>query len=180
MYNYQANSSGRKWQNPQLQKLPKWRVWFLWRLWHGIYYQHLYQQNNCGKGKNISTENIVPIFTTNNLDEVTKVVDGDCDIWFAIDMMTGTEISACPRPCTTTFTDTMLTRHEPSVKSTIIVITFDNNILVTRIKVDIFRMMQSLNYLGSELGLWPGLGIFQLIQWLFKNFSWGMLLKKMH
>ena len=144
-------------------------------------YQSLYHQKKCRKGKNISTENIVPIFATNNIDEATKIAHAtaDSDIKSGIfDLVLGTELSSCPRPCTTTFTDTMQTSIEPKVGSTNIHITFDNSIMVTKIKVDNFQMSESMNILGSELGLWPGLGIFQLIQWLYKNIPWGMLFEK--
>ena len=34
------------------------------------------------------------------------------------------------------------------------------------IKEDSFNLMESLNFLGSNLGLWPGLGLFQLFEGL--------------
>ena len=142
-------------------------------------YQSLYHQKNCCRVKNISAESIVPIFTTNNLDEVTKLAHADCDEGFMMDLvMKQKDISSCPRPCTTTFTDTMLTSYIHTSKDATIGITFDKSTLVTRIKVDNFQMAESLNFLGSNLGLWPGLGIFQLIQWLLKNISWRMLIEK--
>ena len=141
-------------------------------------YQSLYHQNNCGRGKNISTKDMVPIFTTNSFDEVTKVVEADCPVWFGSFLMIGTELSSCHTHCTTTFTDTMQTSTEQYPLGTGILISFDSSILVTRIKVDNFQLMESLNFLGSNLGLWPGLGIFQLLQWLFKNISWGVFFEK--
>ena len=43
-------------------------------------------------------------------------------------------------------------------------ITYDGDIQTTRVTVDKFGFLESLNYLGSNLGLWPGLGLFQLIE----------------
>ena len=43
-------------------------------------------------------------------------------------------------------------------------IAFDGDIQTTRVTVDKFEFLESLNYLGSNLGLWPGLGLFQLIE----------------
>ena len=43
-------------------------------------------------------------------------------------------------------------------------IAYDGNIQTTRVTVDKFEFLESLNYLGSNLGLWPGLGLFQLIE----------------
>ena len=39
-----------------------------------------------------------------------------------------------------------------------------STVLTTAIKEDSFELMESLNYLGSNLGLWPGLGLFQLFK----------------
>ena len=33
------------------------------------------------------------------------------------------------------------------------------------VQVDQFSLMDSLNFLGSNFGLWPGLGICQLVEW---------------
>lgn len=33
------------------------------------------------------------------------------------------------------------------------------------VQVDQFSVMDSLNFLGSNFGLWPGLGICQLVEW---------------
>ena len=43
-------------------------------------------------------------------------------------------------------------------------ITYDGDIQTTRVTVDKFEFLESLNYLGSNLGLWPGLGLFQLME----------------
>ena len=138
--------------------------------------QSMYHQNIWGKGKNMSSEKLVPLFTTNNFDEVTQISDVDCDFPF---LLLRNKISLCPRPCTTTSTETMQTSIEQlNYDSRGIYIDFDNSVLVTRVKVDNFQMMESLNFLGSNLGLWPGLGIFQLIQWSFKNIALGTLFQK--
>ena len=41
---------------------------------------------------------------------------------------------------------------------------YGGDIHVTRVTVDKFEFLESLNYLGSNLGLWPGLGLYQLIE----------------
>ena len=134
--------------------------------------------DNCGKGKIISTGKIVPIFTTNNFDEVTKDMDANCSTFFGFPLATGLETSSCPMPCTTTFSDTLQTFIDYGHEMREIVLAFDKSVLVKRIKVDTFQMMESLNFLGSNLGLWPGLGIFQLIQWIFTQISLGIIFKK--
>ena len=42
--------------------------------------------------------------------------------------------------------------------------TIPSRIKTTVIKEDSFGLMESLNFLGSNLGLWPGLGLFQLLE----------------
>ena len=37
---------------------------------------------------------------------------------------------------------------------------------VERTRVDSFSFMDSLNFFGSNLGLWPGLGLYQMVEWL--------------
>ena len=141
-------------------------------------YQTRYHQNNCGKGRINSTGKIIPIVTTNNFDEVTRDMDANCSLRFGFPLTTGLETSSCPMPCTTTFTDTMQSHISHNQKGRKILLAFDKSVMVTRIKVDTFQMMESLNFLGSNLGLWPGLGIFQLIQWIFKQISWRTIFKK--
>ena len=144
-------------------------------------YQAFYHQKGCGRGQNISTENIVPIYATRNFDEVTKLIYADCTntLFFPHNLVTGATSSPCFVPCTTTFTDTMETSIEEwKQDGEFVSIIFDNTVVVTRITVDNFQIMESLNFLGSNLGLWPGLGIFQLIQWSFKNIALGTLFQK--
>ena len=43
-------------------------------------------------------------------------------------------------------------------------IAFNGNIHITKVLVDKFELLESLNYLGSNLGLWPGLGLYQLLE----------------
>ena len=42
---------------------------------------------------------------------------------------------------------------------------FNQEVRVKRTSVDKFIFLDSLNYFGSNLGLWPGLGLYQLIEW---------------
>ena len=60
-------------------------------------------------------------------------------------------------------------------------IAYDGHIQKTRVTVDKFEFLESLNYLGSNLGLWPGLGLYQLLEgaaaFIF-SFSLGKILLK--
>ena len=41
-------------------------------------------------------------------------------------------------------------------------ISYDGDIQMSRVTVDKFEFLESLNYLGSNLGLWPGLWLYKL------------------
>ena len=56
-----------------------------------------------------------------------------------------------------TVDDASIDRHQ-------VLIACDGDIQKTRVTVDKFEFLESLNYLGSNLGLWPGLGLYQLLE----------------
>ena len=63
----------------------------------------------------------------------------------------------------------MATVQEGVVSSfypSVINIAFSDQVRVKRISVDRFNFMDSLNYFGSNLGLWPGLGLYQVLELL--------------
>ena len=41
---------------------------------------------------------------------------------------------------------------------------FNEEVRVKRTSVDRFIFLDSLNYFGSNLGLWPGLGLYQILE----------------
>ena len=45
-------------------------------------------------------------------------------------------------------------------------LTFNKEVRVKKTSVDKFSFMDSLNFFGSNLGLWPGLGLFQILEWM--------------
>ena len=52
-------------------------------------YRSLYRHFNCSKDKNISTDEIVPLFSTRNLNEVSEELFADCDYLFGNSLMRG-------------------------------------------------------------------------------------------
>ena len=118
-------------------------------------------------------ENITPLFVTKNLTEVTKLKILNCtlykdDQYDQRDLFKGEKIMPCPSPCNVTQSNSLLTGIEEDDDESIM-IAFDNSVSVSRINVDRFNIMESLNFFGSNLGLWPGLGIFQIIEWTFED-----------
>ena len=41
---------------------------------------------------------------------------------------------------------------------------FNTEVRIKKTSVDQFSFMDSLNFFGSNLGLWPGLGLFQILE----------------
>ena len=54
---------------------------------------------------------------------------------------------------------------------------FNEEVKVKKTSVDRFSFMDSLNFFGSNLGLWPGLGLFQILEWMVGIFLVSKLLK---
>ena len=55
---------------------------------------------------------------------------------------------------------------------------FNDEVKVKKTSVDKFSFMDSLNFFGSNLGLWPGLGLYQIIEWLVGIFLVSQILEK--
>ena len=80
-------------------------------------------------------------------------------------LVVGEFMSDCKNPCLTTtvsITEKSVNRQRFPYHS--IYLSIPSTVLTTVIKEDSFELMESLNYLGSNLGLWPGLGLFQLFE----------------
>ena len=81
-------------------------------------------------------------------------------------LLSGTVVaSGCKIPCKRT-TSTIVAGPvaERSEDANDVYITFTDQVSVTRVTVDSFDLMTALNFLGSNLGLWPGLGLYQMLE----------------
>ena len=56
---------------------------------------------------------------------------------------------------------------------------FNHEVRVKKTSVDNFSFMDSLNFFGSNLGLWPGLGLYQILDWIVGIFLASQLLEKL-
>ena len=81
--------------------------------------------------------------------------------------------STCFVPCTSTSSFILLGQSRIAQLSvSYIQIAFDEDVKITKTTLIRFDFMESLNFLGSNLGLWPGLGICQLLEWIiFRTLS---------
>ena len=119
-------------------------------------------------------EDITPIFATKNLDKVPNFVFANCSFYMQQfrGLYSGTTASPCLPPCIETQTRSAMIsigKLEPEYPYSKIIIAFDRRVITDRITVDRFQLMESLNFFGSNLGLWPGLGICQIVVWLVEN-----------
>ena len=55
---------------------------------------------------------------------------------------------------------------------------FNDEVKVKKTSVDKFSFMDSLNFFGSNLGLWPGLGLYQILEWIVGIFLVSQFWKK--
>ena len=81
--------------------------------------------------------------------------------------MIGTKSSNCPKSCLTTKTK-IIESCSYRAQTNTAYITFSDKVEVTEITLDKFSFLESFNFLGSNLGLWPGLGLFQLIEGIWR------------
>ena len=80
-------------------------------------------------------------------------------------MFSGLLVSDCLLPCSRT---SVKVKRGPSGNRhghSALWLTFNEEVRVKKTSVDRFSFMETLNMLGSNLGLWPGLGLLQLLEW---------------
>ena len=94
-------------------------------------------------------------------------------MYFYLDRLwIGSTLSDCLQPCTQTTATVVrgpVTKHNGDGRTEKLLknwITFylTEEIQTTIVTVDKFDFMDSLNFLGSNLGLWPGMGLMQLLE----------------
>ena len=97
---------------------------------------------------------------------------------FIADLFLGLKVSDCLLPCVRT----VATVEEGTVAtwegSSAFNMMFNDEVKVKRTSVDKFSFMDSLNFFGSNLGLWPGLGLFQILEWMVGIFLVSKFFKK--
>ena len=86
------------------------------------------------------------------------------------DLFSGVTVSDCLLPCVRT----VATVEEGTVTKwdgfSMFSLMFNHEVKVKKTSVDKFSFMDSLNFFGSNLGLWPGLGLFQIFEWMIGLF----------
>ena len=86
---------------------------------------------------------------------------------FPGDLFFGTKVSDCVLPCRRTSIEVRpgpVSTH--SGNTSLFSLAFSQSMEVKTVSVDKFSFMTFLNFLGSNLGLWPGLGLYQIFELL--------------
>ena len=100
-------------------------------------------------------------------------------VFYSDDLFTGITVSDCLLPCLRTeATVKKGTRTVTKGNGLVFSLAFNDEIRVKKTSVDNFSFMDSLNFFGSNLGLWPGLGLYQIIEWIVGIFLVSQILKK--
>ena len=95
------------------------------------------------------------------------------------DLFSGLQVSDCLPPCLRTVaTVEEGTSYEYSDQSSLLSLMFNEDVRVKKTSVDKFSFMDSLNFFGSNLGLWPGLGLYQILEWMVGIFIVSRLFKR--
>ena len=82
-------------------------------------------------------------------------------------LFTGIIASDCPLPCTKTTPIVMEgARVKMNSSESFFSFAFSDKVEIRKTTLDQFSFSESLNFLGSNLGLWPGLGLFQILEWI--------------
>ena len=97
---------------------------------------------------------------------------------FHTELFSGKKVSDCLLPCLRTVAsveEVTTAKYEGSSRFSLI---FNDEVRVKKTSVDKFSFMDSLNFFGSNLGLWPGLGLYQILEWMVGIFLGRKLLEK--
>ena len=94
------------------------------------------------------------------------------------DLFSGVTVSDCLLPCVRT----VATVEEGTVTKwdgfSMFSLMFNHEVKVKKTSVDMFSFMDSLNFFGSNLGLWLGLGLYQILEGMIGMFLISQFIKK--
>ena len=94
------------------------------------------------------------------------------------DLFSGLKISDCLLPCVRTVATVQEGTTTKWDGQLIFSLMFNHEVKVKKTSVDKFSFMDSLNFFGSNLGLWPGLGLYQIMEGMVGIFLVSHCLKK--
>lgn len=99
---------------------------------------------------------------------------------FPDQLFIGVMASDCKIPCLQTRTNVLevaMTRKMNDNLSSFY-FTIDQKVKTEIISVDKFNFNEFLNFLGANMGLWPGMGVFQILEGIFCVVAWQSFFTK--
>ena len=88
-------------------------------------------------------------------------------------------MSDCPLPCLRTeisVEEGLVTSQE---KYSAVTLIFNDDVRRERTSVDKLSFFVSLNLFGSNLGLWPGMGLYQIVEWAVGSYIARQFIEKL-
>lgn len=86
--------------------------------------------------------------------------------YVSVFLFTGQLVSDCLLPCVRTSADVQELTTSNFNGSSVFGLSFNDKVRVRMTTMDRFYFMDSLNFFGSNLGLWPGMGLYQILEWI--------------
>ena len=99
-------------------------------------------------------------------------------MFYSDDLFTGSTMSDCLLPCLRTVATVEEGTGTKWGYGLMFSLIFNEEVKVKKTSVDKFSFMDSLNFFGSNLGLWPGLGLYQIMEWMVGIFLVSQCFKK--
>ena len=126
--------------------------------WNGSKEEFKLLLNKFGKLKNEAKNNELSRITTDKYIYNDFVIDGFISGYYEAD---------CRVPCKKTMIEISTGQISLNSKQNYsqIFMAFDQKVKIKAIKVDKFNIFGAFNFLGSNLGLLPGMGLYQLLEW---------------
>ena len=118
--------------------------------------------------KYLNLSDLMPVWATKNMEEVTDRKEMKFDeiskVTFA-DIFSGYSETFCLDPCTTTISySKFLSENVDATNGTYIQLIIANDVPLEKTELITFNFLLSLSFLGSNMGLWLGLGAVQLVE----------------
>ena len=114
-------------------------------------------------------KNVTPFWATDNMKEVTEQWSVGENGNKLLRLFAGIQANNCPKPCisTRTYVRKLTTSSLPR---TVVTFYFSEEVTITKVDIVNFDFVTAFSFLGSNMGLWLGLGVLQFAEVLVNHF----------